>query len=124
VNDHRAVHEMIWAPLIAGAFAAARFVPFQRFPIPCPFRSLTGIPCPTCGGTRAMIAFAHLDFPTALAMNPLVAVFAVLALVYLVHSVRVLITRRPWRPEIPKMFRPAAIAAVLVNWGYLIAVGR
>ena len=124
MNDHRAVHEIIWAPLIAGALLVARFFPFEKVPLPCPFRSLTGIPCLTCGGTRAMIAFARFDFARAFEMNPLVAIGAVLAVLYLLHSLRVLITRKPWRPAIPKAFRPAAIAAVLLNWGYLIAVGR
>lgn len=34
---------------------------------PCPFRYFTGIPCPTCGMTRSLLALAHGDFIHAVA---------------------------------------------------------
>ena len=64
---------------VAGLLVAARFYdrwPFQ--PAPCGMRTLTGFPCVSCGGTRAMRALAIGDFPAALSFNPL-AVLAVLA---------------------------------------------
>ena len=39
----------------------------------CVFKLVTGMPCLTCGTTRAMACFAHLDVEGALGMNPLVA---------------------------------------------------
>lgn len=36
----------------------------------CPFRRLTGLPCPACGITRAYICAFHLDFKSAFAYNP------------------------------------------------------
>jgi hypothetical protein len=38
----------------------------------CPFRTLTGIPCPTCGGTRASLALLDGRLIDALRLNPLV----------------------------------------------------
>lgn len=37
----------------------------------CPFRRLIGIPCPTCGMSRAWLAFFRLDLPTAFRLHPM-----------------------------------------------------
>ena len=37
----------------------------------CPLYEITGIPCPTCGMTRAWRSFIFLDFATAFSMHPL-----------------------------------------------------
>ncbi len=37
----------------------------------CPFRSLTGIPCPTCGTTRMFVSLSNGELVSAMAMNPL-----------------------------------------------------
>jgi len=37
----------------------------------CPLKLLTGIPCPGCGTTRAVFAFAEGNFLEALQINPL-----------------------------------------------------
>ena len=120
----KVVHEAIWAPIIVVAFAAARWFPFERVPLPCPFRAITSLPCFTCGATRSMIALAQFDVVRALEMNPLVAIGGMLGIVYVLHSIRVLFTKRPWRPEIPRIVRPGLIAAIAANWAYLVAVGR
>lgn len=39
--------------------------------IGCPIRWLTGISCPGCGITRAMLALLRLDFSAAFACHPL-----------------------------------------------------
>ncbi len=52
------------------------------FDIPCPFRSLTGIPCPTCGLTRSFAALTRLDFSESFYYHPLTIL--ILALLYLV----------------------------------------
>jgi len=37
---------------------------------PCPFRTLTELPCPGCGITRALLALAQLRIGEALALHP------------------------------------------------------
>jgi hypothetical protein len=40
----------------------------------CPFRRLTGLPCPGCGSTRAVLSMIHGDPLGALVWNPLITV--------------------------------------------------
>jgi hypothetical protein len=39
-------------------------------PLFCPFKALTGIPCPGCGMTRAMLSVTKGDFRGAFGYNP------------------------------------------------------
>lgn len=39
-------------------------------PTICPFRLLTGLPCPGCGTTRALTALSAGDLSAALSLNP------------------------------------------------------
>lgn len=39
-------------------------------PITCPWRLMTGISCPGCGGTRALACLAARDIAGAMDMNP------------------------------------------------------
>ena len=38
--------------------------------IGCPIRKLTGVPCPTCGMTRAMLSLLRFDFRAYITYNP------------------------------------------------------
>ena len=38
--------------------------------IGCPFRRITGVPCPSCGMTRATLSLLRLDFNAYFAYNP------------------------------------------------------
>jgi len=49
--------------------------------LPCPLRTLTGIPCPLCGMTTAATALASGDLGAALAANPFVLVLTGFTLV-------------------------------------------
>jgi hypothetical protein len=76
--------------------------------MPCPWRALTHVPCPGCGGTRALLRLAALDLPGAFAANQLVTAAALgtvllgllaviapqAADVFLARGGRLLITRR------------------------------
>jgi predicted ABC-type sugar transport system permease subunit len=43
----------------------------------CPFRALTGIPCPFCGGTTAAVHLGRFDLLGALRANPVIVFGAV-----------------------------------------------
>ncbi len=40
-------------------------------PGPCMFKNVTGIPCPSCGSTRSVLALMEGDVGAALRLNPL-----------------------------------------------------
>ncbi len=63
---------LLLAPL-AGLIAIFT-VPFGPAPTICPFALITGIPCPGCGLTRAVVALGHGDIGSAVAFHPLVGV--------------------------------------------------
>jgi hypothetical protein len=78
-----------------GAAAVWPLLPVHP-PLACPLRSLTGIPCPFCGMTRAVVAAVHGHVMTSLQFNPggvLIVVLAIaLAIGYRVQRVRI----PPW----------------------------
>ncbi len=72
--------------------------------LPCPLRTLTGVPCPLCGMTMGVEATAHGHLLAALRANPAgpFAVFAALTLL-----VR--------RPAGPLRFPTVAVAGVVLG---------
>jgi hypothetical protein len=52
----------------------------------CPFATMTHMPCPGCGSTRAVIACMHFHFADALRMNPSAPIIALSASVLVVEG--------------------------------------
>ncbi len=116
---------LLWGGVALGLVLLAPLADRIAAALPaCPFRSLTGIPCPTCGSGGAALALAHLDLGGALAASPLAALgWAALVGGGLLAGAAAL--RGFVLPEWPaRMSAPWRIAAVLVllgNWAYLVA---
>ena len=90
----------------------------------CVFRSLTGIPCPSCGTTRAATAFLEGDLMTAFINNPLAAlagllfvVGAPIAVIWTTAKMSVPSLSNP----LPTRVRIGAVFLIAANWLYLIA---
>src|ERR1700678_2969966 len=68
--------------------------------IPCPLRTLTGVPCPFCGLTTATVALTHGQWGTAAATSPLAYLAAGLVLattpVLLARAAGAARPPRPW----------------------------
>lgn len=87
------------APVVVGAAAllAAALIPaggVDSGPVLCPFRLLTGIPCPACGLTRSWVHLAHGDVASSLANHPIGPALMLLTLVATVVAGIHLVTRR------------------------------
>jgi hypothetical protein len=117
-----AVWPLVVALASAGAVALLRASPSYLF-APCPLRVLTGVPCPTCGGTMAVRELLQGRLLAAFTANPLV----VLAILGLLASGVAALLALPWASRI-RMPRPPSsrllvwIAAGLLaaNWLYLL----
>lgn len=122
----------IGAVLLGGAVVAAAAVALlhlDQLPVSvCYFKAVSGLPCMSCGGTRAAALLARLDPAGALAMNPL-ATLAGLALVPwglgdAVLWLRGRALRLRLAPGLRAPVRWAFVVALVLNWAYLIAMGR
>jgi hypothetical protein len=77
------IDRMVYAGMATSLAASPLLSPHTAAsgPVLCPFRRITGMPCPGCGMTRSFVALAHGDLGAALASNRLgpllMAVFAV-----------------------------------------------
>ena len=90
---------------------------------PCVFRLLTGIPCPTCGTTRAATAFLDGHLITALAANPLAAAAGLLFVVGAPPAAVWAVARWPvpvLPTPLPGWIRIGAVALIAANWLYVI----
>jgi len=108
--------------LALGSAALALSARLGRPVIVCPFRLLTGLPCPFCGGGRALTAAAEGDLLAAWLFNPLLvtvcAAFGVLLFVRVVwgRAMRLEMSRRENRA-----FWLAGAGLLAANWAYVLA---
>ena len=121
----------IGAILAACALVAVGLVavlPLDRLPLSlCVFKAVTGVPCFTCGSTRALVRLARLDVAAALAMNPLVTSGALLLVPWAAADLALMPSRRALvlelSPSAARAARVAAVAAIVLNWVWLVAAG-
>jgi hypothetical protein len=131
LNPLEVDHEALW--LLVGSasiclLGVALATPGIQLPL-CGFKTITGLPCPTCGVTRTVIALSRGDLSRGLFMNPLAALACGAGLLYLLYAAIVLALRLPrLRPTITatgaRRLRIAVCAVLAINWVWLIATGR
>ncbi len=110
--------------IVVGCVAVAHAFGF----ILCPMKRLLGMPCPTCGTTRAFSLLMHGDVGGAFAMQPL-SVFAVCVVAPALLLVRAAIGKDRFGGALSSAFRSplfwsAVVAVVAVNWAYVAMRGN
>jgi hypothetical protein len=111
------------------AAAVVGVLGLDRVPLTfCVFKGLSGLPCPTCGSTRAVARLFDLDPAGAFAMNPFTTLVAVVIAAWAAVDLLLLPRGRALRVGLSRSvgnaFRIAAFAAFVANWIYLLAAGR
>jgi hypothetical protein len=88
-----------WRVLIfAGAVAVAALAnpdTIEDGAVICPFRRMTGLPCPGCGLTRSWVYLVHGQWSDAVTANPFGVVLFGLCLAFAVVTVVALVRRKP-----------------------------
>lgn len=112
--------------VIAGlvmALVIARLLPLPQngtiggMPSLCPFRNITGLPCPGCGLTRSVVYSAHGQWQQAIAYHPFGPLFLVGAGIALIPAVISL--RRPfnlYQTRIASILLTMTAIAILILW--------
>lgn len=87
----------------------------------CLMRRATGVPCPSCGGTRAATAALQLDFAGAFGHNPLIMSAAVILLVVLLlrlatgQAIRLDLSTAGWT-----VAAFVLIVLLVANWAWVL----
>lgn len=119
--------ELLWGSVFLVAALLGTVWLSSGIPTPlCPLHALSGIPCPTCGSTRAAGALLHGDLKTALTHNPLMIVAFLAAALYVCYAAAVVVCRLPririksLSPTEARVIRALAIFLIAANWFYLL----
>lgn len=112
--------------LLAGALVLLLHLDRLPFPV-CLFKQITGLPCLSCGGTRALGQLALFHVEAALRVNPLAMLVSVSVLAWGAADAALLPSGRALGLELSaparRVARVAALGLLLANWVYLVVAG-
>jgi hypothetical protein len=124
-------HELVWFSVSLSSLGMAALWFALHLPWPrCVFHELTGLPCVTCGATRAALQFFHGNFLVALKWNPLAFAGLCAVSVFDVYAAIVLAMRAPrlriahLSSAAKNLARMLVVVLFLLNWVYLLSHSR
>ncbi len=109
----------VWLALVGAAEWLGRAA--EQPPELCLFRRVTGVPCPTCGTTRSVLAGLKGHFADAVLYNPMMTCVAIAALAWLILRIgfgRSVIVHLGRSGRVTAWC--AVITLFLLNWAYII----
>lgn len=98
-----------------GVAALANPATIEDGPVICPFRLMTGLPCPGCGLTRSWVYLVHGQWHDAFAANPFGPILLLLCIGYVAAVVVALLRRRP-PPDLERALRNPVLYAFGAAW--------
>jgi hypothetical protein len=122
------IHIVWGVMMIALVMAGAIFGEYLDLLPACAFKSVTGIPCLTCGGTRSILALSQFDLVSAFLFNPLAVLIAIALILFSAAIALGIIFRKSVMIKLSrgdaKIARILIAAAIAINWAYLILSSR
>ncbi|HEV7891159.1 MAG TPA: DUF2752 domain-containing protein [Pyrinomonadaceae bacterium] len=121
---------LVVLPLTSAVFAVSALWSPADLPglVLCPFRALTGLPCPGCGMTRAFCALGHGDLSGAFGYNALAPFVFAAALLLWAHSLATVLKFNSARAALERL-KPTQraaglmLAVTLVWWVVRLSAG-
>ncbi len=116
--------------IIMTILAVAGFVAHHLHLVPvmlCPFKEITGLPCPTCGTTRVVLSIYELDLWSAFLFNPGLFLFLIAMGFWFALGIHGQIARKVLVVKLTEREKLAVrwtlIILFLANWLYLWKAG-
>jgi hypothetical protein len=115
--------EVVAAGGVAALGLACLFAPagIEDGPVICPFRLVTGLPCPGCGLTRSWVYLTHGQWRDSFAAHPFGWLLAAVAIVLAVAVVTARVRRQP-APPLDRLVKHPVAIGVLTLWMAFAAV--
>lgn len=108
---------LAWAALVAAGALLERFGGLALET--CLFRRVSGVPCPTCGSTRAVLALLRGDPLGSLRASPLLWLAGLLFMAVLAWRLRSGAFPRLEKPWQRRGALALGLAALLLNWAWV-----
>jgi len=109
------------APFLVGALLHVEEGRVSEASVPCPFREMTGLPCPLCGSVRGVVLASHLDGGFLSFNAVVVAVLGALAAIGLAGLVALRATGRPLRLPSGRWLAVIGVALAAAAWSWALA---
>ncbi len=118
---------LLWGGLALALVLLSPLAPrFAGLAPACPLKTWTGLPCPSCGTTRAALALSRFEFGEAFVRLPMQSMAWTALLLGGLTAGWLALRGRPL-PALPRRLPKWApwlvVAAVLANWTYSILTG-